>query len=226
VVELTIGHLLVSARHIATADRTLRLGEWAKKELRGSELAGKRLGFIGFGRIAQGVAKVARALGMKIHAYDPYLPIEVAVEARCILHDEIDDVFQACTHVTVHCNYSQETHHLVNAERIAMMPGIGADGIDCGNHLVNCARGGIVDEDAASAALESGALSTLALDVYESEPLDPDHRLLATATFHGTPHIGASTTEAQHRVGMRIAEQLIDFFSGKTPRHAINPEVL
>ena len=103
VVELTIGHLLASIRYIPTADRNLRSGEWTKSSLRGSELSGKRIGFIGFGRIAQGVGKVAKALGMELHAYDPYLPSEIADEQQCKLHDDVEDVFRKCTHTTVYC---------------------------------------------------------------------------------------------------------------------------
>jgi D-3-phosphoglycerate dehydrogenase len=225
VVELTIGHLLASTRHIATGDRTLRSGDWAKKNLRGTELSGKRLGFIGFGRIAQGVGKAARALGMTLHAYDPYLPSAVAADQHCILHDDVDDVFRQCTHVTIHCNFSPETHHLVNRERLAMMPGVGRDGVDCGNHLVNCARGGIVDEEATLAALESGQLASAALDVFEVEPAG-GNPLLQHANFHGTPHIGAATKEAQGRIGEEMSKLLIDFLDGRRPASALNPEVL
>jgi len=225
VVELTIGHLLASTRHIASGDRTLRSGEWAKKSMRGTELAGKRLGFIGFGRIAQGVAKAARVLGMTLHAYDPYLPAEVAAGQHCILHDDVDEVFRLCTHVTIHCNLSPETHHLVNADRLAMMSGVGRDGVACGNHLVNCARGGIVDEGAVLAALESGQLASAALDVFEHEP-PGDHPLLQHTNFHGSPHIGAATIEAQARIGEEMATLLIDFFDGRRPQSALNPEVL
>ena len=136
VVELTIGHLISCTRKIAIGDRSLRERKWAKKNLRGSELSGKRLGLIGFGRISQGVGKIARSLGMSLHTYDPYLPPEVAADQHCTLHDEIDKVFQLCTHISIHCNHSDETHHLVNKERLEMMPGIGIDGVECGNHLV------------------------------------------------------------------------------------------
>ena len=153
VVELTIGHLITSTRHIATADRTLRNGEWAKKRLRGSEIGGKRLGLIGFGRIARSVASIASSFGMEIHAFDPY--VDQAPDG-VQMHDDVDEIFSSCTHVSVHCNLNEQTRNLVNAKRISMMPGIGLDGIKCGNHIVSCARGGVVDESAASMALESG----------------------------------------------------------------------
>ena len=164
VVELTIGHLIASTRHIATADRTLRNGEWAKKKLRGSEIGGKRLGLIGFGRIARGVASIASSFGMEVHAFDPF--VDEAPEG-VQLHDDVDEIFRYCTHISVHCNLNEQTRNLVNSERISMMPGIGLDGIECGNHIVSCARGGVVDESAASMALESRQLTSLALDVFE-----------------------------------------------------------
>ena len=225
VVELTIGHLLASARHIPTADRDLRSGKWTKKALKGTELSGKRIGFIGFGRIAQGVGRVARAIGMELHAYDPYLPDNIASEQHCTLHADVHEVFELCTHIAVHCNLTDETHHLVNSETLGMMPGIGADGTDCGNHLVSCARGGVVNENDALLALEDGTLSSCALDVFEVEPAG-ENPLLQHENFHGTPHIGAATQEAQARIGFEMADLLIDFFEGKIPGSVVNRAVL
>lgn len=206
VVELTMAHLLASARKVVIANQGLRAGLWEKKLMGGSEISGKALGLVGFGRIAQGVAMMAKAFGMEIHAYDPYLPKQIAEQLGAQMHDHVNDLFRMCTHISIHCNLTEETHHLVNAQRLALMPQSGKDGVACGNHIVNCARGGIVDEDAAFAALKSGILTTLALDVFEVEPIDPDNPLLQHPGFHGTPHIGAATLEAQVRVGMDIAD--------------------
>ena len=225
VVELTIGHLLASIRYIPMADRDLRNGKWTKKKLKGTELFGKRLGFIGFGRIAQGVGRVARILGMELHAYDPYLPAKVAEEQHCVLHDDVNNIFKTCTHITVHCNLTKETHHLVNSHTLSLMPRIGADGIECGNHLVSCARGGIVSEDDALSALEDGTLSSCALDVFENEP-QIEHPILQHPNFHGTPHIGAATHEAQHRIGVEMADLLIKYFNGVTPHSVVNRDIL
>ena len=221
VVEMTIAHLLASCRNIAIADRKLREGVWAKKELVGSELSGKSLGLIGYGRIAQGVGTVAKALGMELHAYDPYVPEEVARKQDCILYKDVDSVFKMCTHISIHCNLTEETYHLANASRINLMPGKGSDGIECGNHLINCARGGIVDENAALEGLESGQLSTVALDVFEVEPAI-DNPLFKNENFHGTPHIGAATKEAQERIGTEMAELIIEHLEGKKPSTALN----
>ena len=225
-VELTLGHLLASVRRIPQADRALRGGRWAKEEMAGTELRGKRLGFVGFGRIAQSVGAVARTLGMELIAYDPYLPPEIAVQAGCTLVDDVDEVFRRCTHVTIHAMLTEETRHLVNDERIALMPGVGTDGVLCGNHLVNCARGGIVDELAVLAALESGQLSSAAFDVFETEPVAADHPLLQHPDFHGTPHIGASTAESQVRVGLDIADGMIEALAGHAPASTVNRDVL
>ena len=221
VVEMTIAHLLASCRNIATADRKLRNGIWAKKELLGTELSGKSLGLIGYGRIAQGVGNIAKALGMDLHAYDPYVPKEIAKKNNCRLHNDVDSIFRMCTHVSIHCNLTEETYHLVNSSRINLMPGIGDDGIDCGNHLINCARGGIVDEVAALEALESGQLSSLALDVFEKEPAI-DNPLFNHENFHGTPHIGAATKEAQARIGIEMASLIIETLNGQKPNTSLN----
>ncbi len=222
VVELTIGHLLGSLRFIPKANRLLRSGKWAKKELKGTELFGKRLGLLGFGRIAQGVAKVAQAFGMEVHSYDPYLPSSVAKKANVTMHKNVDNLFKICTHISIHCNLTEETHHLINERRISMMPGLDPFNLRCGNHIVNCARGGIVDEDAALSALESGQLTSLALDVFEHEPVDASSPLLQHENFHGTPHIGAATIEAQQRVGLDIVEAVLTVLDGGMADTTVN----
>jgi len=226
VVELTIAHLLASIRHISKADRGLRLGKWEKKIMTGTELSGKSLGLIGFGRIAQGVGMVAQAMGMDVHTYDPYLPPKVARNQSTRLHKDVDDLFKSCTHISVHCNLTDETHHLVNYERMKLMPGKSRLGLKCGNHIVNCARGGIVDEDGLLQALDEGVISSAALDVFEHEPVDPEHKLLNHVDFHGTPHIGAATIEAQSRVGTDIAKNVMDFLNGKAVKATLNSHLL
>jgi len=225
VVELTIGHLLSSVRHIPKSDRGLRRDKWEKKAMKGTELSGKCLGLIGFGRIAQGVARVAKSLGMEIHTYDPYLPPKVAKAQGAYLHKKVDSLFKTCTHISIHCNLTDETHHLVNAKRMSMMPGK-KSGIQCGNHIVNCARGGIIDEDALLSALEDGTITSAALDVFEVEPLPSNYKLVQHENFHGTPHIGAATLEAQHRVGIDIAKAVNTALAGKKPDTIVNGQFL
>ena len=226
VVELTLGHLLASIRHLPRSDRSLREGKWEKKAMKGSELAGKALGLIGFGRIAQSVGRIAQAIGMEVHAYDPYLPPKIAKSQGTRLHKKIDTLFSNCTHISIHCNLTDETHHLVNTKRLASMPHIGKDGSRCGSHIINCARGGIVDEEAVIAALSSGVLTSAALDVFEHEPVDPKHPLLQMEHFHGTPHIGASTVEAQARVGLDIVTNVMDVLSGRPCDFVVNGQHL
>lgn len=226
VVELTMAHLLASVRFLGPSDRAMRDGRWIKKQAKGTELAGKRLGLVGYGRIARGVAAVASALGMEVHAYDPYLPDGVDIGPATTLHAELDDLFRSCTHVSLHCGLTAETHHMVNARRLSLMPQVGADGVACGAHVVNCARGGLIDETAAASALENGTLASLGLDVFEEEPVVADHPLLSHDRFNGTPHIGASTHEAQRRVGLDIADAVLETLTTGSCATVVNRTVL
>lgn len=222
VVELTIAHLLNSVRKVAISDRSMRQGKWEKKAMKGSELHGKNLGLVGFGRIAQGVGAVAQALGMNVHAYDPYLPPKIAKNQNTRLHKSVDTLFSNCTHVSIHCNLTTETHHLVNYEMVSKMPGKSPDGIACGNHIVNCARGGIVNENDMLQALNDEILTSLALDVFEEEPVSENYELCQHPNFHGTPHIGASTIEAQRRVGLDIAKNVMAILEKKKCDFIVN----
>ena len=226
VVELTIGHLLSSVRHVAKSDRSMREGKWEKKQFKGSELSGKNLGLVGFGRIAQGVGLIAQSLGMNVHAYDPYLPPKIAKNQNTRLHRSVDTLFSNCTHISIHCNLTEETHHLVNYNRISKMPGKSTDGIQCGNHIVNCARGGIVNESDVLKALNDGILASAALDVFEEEPVPESYELCQHPNFHSTPHIGASTIEAQRRVGLDIARNVMLILSNKKCDFIVNRDFL
>ena len=218
VVEMTIGHLISSNRLIIKSDRMMREGLWAKKELRGSELRGKNLGLLGYGRIARGVAEIAKSMGMNIHVFDPYLS---NYDDGCVYHDKVEDLFSSCTHISIHCYLSEETHHLVNSRLIKLMPKVGVDGINCGNHIINCARGGIIDEADLHECLVSGHLSSASLDVFEVEPAI-GNELLALENFQATPHIGASTYEAQSRIGKEIISIVTEFSNGDSPKTRLN----
>ncbi len=223
VAELTIGHLLSCTRNIARGDRLLRDNIWAKKELKGSELSGKNLGLVGYGRIARSVGSIANAFGMTIHAFDPFLPDEMFVNA--IKHENIESLFSSCTHVSVHCNLTDETRNLIGENLINLMPERGADGSNCGRYLVSLARGGIVNENDVVSCLGSGKLTAAGLDVFETEPIS-NHKLVNCENFIGTPHIAASTIEAQIRVGMESANQVIMGLNGDIPGNLLNKEIL
>ena len=136
-----------STRHIPKADRDLRNGEWTKKALKGTELSGKRIDLIEFGRIAQELGVLRARLAWNCMRMIHICPMRLLWSKNCQLHSDVEDVFRKCTHIAIHCNLTDETHHLVNEHTLSLMPGIGADGIVCGNHLVSCARGGIINED-------------------------------------------------------------------------------
>lgn len=195
--ELTFALLLALVRRVAAANRSMKAGEWDRKRFTGSELYGKTLGLVGAGRIGGEVARRALAFGMRIVAYDPYLAPERARELEIELAP-LDDVIAAADVITVHVPLTDATVGLIGAERLARARRSAV--------LVNCARGGIVDEAALLAALRDGRLAGAALDVYEEEPLPADHPLRALDNVVLTPHLGASTREAQRNVAVEIAE--------------------
>jgi phosphoglycerate dehydrogenase-like enzyme len=237
VVELALGYLLSSARDIGVADRALREGQWIKSQLTGSELFRKRIGFLGFGRIGQKLGEVCLALGMELHGYDPFLPDDVFARQKCQRHTTPESLFKTCTHISIHCNLTSTTRDMVDAGLIESMPQTASDGTKCGNFIVNCARGGIVNEKDALEALRSGKLSGLALDVFEFEPTNKADsiekffsttgELLKEKNFIGTPHIGSSTKETQSRVGVEIVSAFVGAIFGSPPRgNVMNPEVV
>ena len=230
VVELTLAHMLAAARGLHAADVGLKSGAWLKGRIKlgtaggpraGHELAGKRLGLLGFGRIAKGVARAASALGMEVRAYSRSADPEEAAELGVTLVASDADLFASCTHVAVLCALSDETRGLVDLKRMELMPQKGADGTPCGAHLFNLARGGIVVEADAATALQDGALSTYAADVFEQEPPPSTNPLLPLDDFHGTPHVGAATLEAQARVGMIIANSVLGALEGAPPPEGV-----
>lgn len=227
VVELTVAHLLGAARRVSYADRQLRSGVWAKGKLGGHELRGKRLGLVGFGAIARGVAAAATALGMEVHATSPSASQAEASALGVTLQPGLDELFSTCTHVSLHCELNARTAHAVCARRLALMPSVAPDGTACGSHLINLARGGIVDEDAAADALRDGTLASYSADVFCTEPLPAASRLLGCDGFVGTPHVGGETAEAQERVGSQLARAVIAALQGDVPKDGVvcNPRI-
>jgi D-3-phosphoglycerate dehydrogenase len=211
--EHTIALLIALARSIPQANSSLKAGRWERKKFIGVELQGKTLGIVGLGRIGRVVASRARALGMQIVAYDPFIAPEQARDLEIEL-TPLDEVYARADFLTVHTPLTAETRGLINGEVFSKMKH--------GARLINCARGGLVDEDALYEALSSGAIAGAALDVFSEEPPPPDHRLLQLDQVIATPHLGASTTEAQEGVAFTVAEQMRDFLLTGALRGAVN----
>jgi D-3-phosphoglycerate dehydrogenase len=210
--EHTFALLLALARNIPAANRSLAAGEWNRKRFLGSELQGKTLGLVGLGRIGQGVALRARAFGMRVIAFDPFLD---AVAARRIDVELADlaEVLAVADVVSLHTPLTEQTRGLIDAQSIARMK--------AGSLLINCARGGIVDEPALLAALENEHLGGAALDVFAEEP-PTDTRLVSHPRVVATPHIGAQTREAQERVATETAKMVLAALDGSLSVTAVN----
>ena len=212
VAELTIGLMLSLSRGIAAADATMKKGVWDKKRLTGAELRGKTLGLVGLGRIGQEVAARARPFGMMLVAHDPFIS-ETVAEGLGIQLLSLDDVCATADYLTLHIPVTPETRHLLNRERLARCK--------AGVRIVNTARGELIDESALAEAIESGAVAGAALDVFEKEP-PADWTLPGLPRVVATPHIAASTVEAQELVGMETAAAVRDFLLNGTITNAVN----
>jgi D-3-phosphoglycerate dehydrogenase len=211
-VEHTFALLLALARNVPAAERSLRAGEWSRKQFQGVELHGRTLGVVGLGRIGQQVAARARAFGMKVVAYDPFLDAAVAKRLDIELMD-IDDLVAAVDIVTLHIPLTEQTGNLLSRERLAMMKP--------GALLINCARGGVVDEAALLEALDEGRLAGAALDVFAQEP-PTGSPLVEHPRVVITPHIGAQTREAQERVATETARMVLAALEGSLAVTAVN----
>jgi D-3-phosphoglycerate dehydrogenase len=210
--EHTLAMLLALVRRIPAADRSLKEGKWERSRFQGIELAGKTLGVVGLGRVGREVARRAHAFGMRILAHDPLLPAGAVVDAF-VERTTLDALLAASDFVTLHVPLDAATHHLIDAAALSRMrPGAA---------LLNCARGGLVDETALCDALDAGRLAGAALDVFETEP--PGRaRAVGHPQIVATPHLGGSTAEAQARVGVAIACQVADFLTRGVVVHAVN----
>lgn len=213
--EQTLALMLAMARKIPAAVASTKQGLWERSKFMGSEVYGKTLGVIGFGKIGQHVAHVASALGMKIVVCDPYTSKESVESIGAEYVSHLDDFWGKCDFITVHTPKTRETTHLININSINRMKK--------GVKLINCARGGIIDEAALKEALESGQVSAVALDVFEAEP---DIKACPLLGVEGnivlTPHLGASTSEAQINVAVDVAHQIKEVLSGGSATSAVN----
>jgi D-3-phosphoglycerate dehydrogenase len=207
VAELALGYMLALARRIPQATASMTAGEWKKKQLKGTEIAGKTLGLIGFGNIGALLGRKAAALGMNVIFYDVIAPSDPGPAKQVGL----DELLAQSDYISLHVPLLPSTKNMLNAETFAKMQ----DGV----YIVNCARGGVIDEDALYDALVSGKVGGAALDVYLDEKVNPGNPKLYALKDEdgfnrvvGSPHIGAATAEGQARVGTEVAEILIDFY--------------
>jgi len=211
--EHSFGMILALARHIPQADRSLRDGGWERSRFLGLELQGKTLGVVGCGRVGSEVARRALGFGMRVLVHDQYLSPERAVSLGVTRLDSLAELLGSSDIVTLHVPRTPETINLISAERIA--------GMKPGARLVNCARGGIVDEVALAEAVRSGALAGAALDVFEEEPVAA-HPLFELANTVVTPHLGASTAEAQAKVSLQVAGDVCDYLLDGAIANSVN----
>lgn len=211
--ELTFTHMLCGARPIAQANATMKAGGWDRKKYGGTELNGKVLGVCGLGRIGAEVSKRAQAFNMTILAYDPFLT-ESRAQSMGIKKVELTEIFKQADYITVHMPLTDDTRGMLGKDAFAQMK----DGV----RVFNCARGGIIDEAALIEAVNGGKVAAAGLDVYEDEPLAEDSPLRSLDKVVLTPHLGASTAEAQESVGVEVAEQMVEALAGGTVRNAVN----
>ncbi|WP_138798431.1 phosphoglycerate dehydrogenase [Halostella sp. PRR32] len=210
--EHTVAMAFASARSIPQAHVRLKAGEWAKGDYLGTEVNGKTLGVVGLGRVGQEVAKKLDSLGMDLVAFDPYISEERASQLGAELVD-LDDCLARADFLTVHTPLTSETEDMISDDELAKLEG---------GYLVNCARGGVVDEDALAAAVEDGVLAGAAVDVFADEPVSPDNPLLDVENVVVTPHLGASTEAAQENVAVSTAEQVAAAFDEEPVVNALN----
>src|SRR5580698_2059724 len=211
--ELTFSMLMALARKIPQAHASMKAGEWNRKAFSGVELYNKSLGILGMGRIGSEVARRAIAFGMRVLAYDPYLTLSRA-NAMQVELIELDEIYARADFITVHMPMSDETRGMINAAAFAKMKP--------GGRVLNCARGGIINEVDLCAAIKDGKVAGAALDVYETEPPPKDFPLRDLPQVIMTPHLGASTEEAQENVGIEVAEAITDFLLNGVVRNAVN----
>ncbi|MEI8387828.1 MAG: phosphoglycerate dehydrogenase [Verrucomicrobiota bacterium] len=206
--------LMSIARSIPQADASVKAGKWDRKKYEGVELYNKTLGILGMGRIGTELARRAIAFGMRVVAYDPYLSVSRARSLQVELVEDLDTLVPQADFITMHMPLTDETRHMLDARRLALCKK--------GVRIVNCARGGLIDEAALGEALKSGQVAAAALDVYEVEPPPADFALRALPNIVFTPHLGASTAEAQENVGIEIAQAIRAALLEGEIRNAVN----
>src|SRR5438270_2239293 len=212
--EHTITMMMALARHIPAADQSLHAKKWERSRFVGTQLAGKTLGVVGLGRIGREVARRAAGLDMKVIGFDPFLAPERAAQLGIEAAADLASLLPCVDFLTVHTPLTAETTSLIGAKEIALMKK--------GARVLNCARGGIISEEALADALRSGHLAGAALDVFVQEPPPAEHPLLSLSNVVLTPHLGASTVEAQVSVAREAAQLLVDYLTRGVVQFAVN----
>jgi len=215
-VELTLTLMLAVCRKLPLANASVKKGDWTRSRFLGTQLSGKALGIIGLGRIGSRVAARCQAFGMTVIAYDPYIAEEAADRIHVRLVGDLDELLRTADFITVHTPLTEETQGMIGAAEIARMK----EGV----RLINCARGGIMEEAALLKGLIAGKIAGLGIDVYSSEPPknDPLQEILAREEVVATPHIGANTIEAQRDVAVQVVQQVIEALRGENFRNVVN----
>jgi D-3-phosphoglycerate dehydrogenase len=213
--EMTLGLMLALARYIPRAHQALVEGRWERKEWMGTQLNGKTLGLVGLGRVGQAVASRAAAFGMKIVAYDPYLE---SIPDGATMVDSLEELYAQVDYLSLHAVVTDETRYMINAKAIASMK----DGV----RIINAARGSLIDTFALADAIKAGKVAGAGLDVYETEPPDENNPLIGLDGVVHTPHLGASTLEAQDAVADEAVRLMIDALLNNSYASVVNYEVL
>jgi D-3-phosphoglycerate dehydrogenase / 2-oxoglutarate reductase len=216
--EHTLALILALSRNVAQANDSLKAGRWDRNKFTGTQLGGKTLGIVGLGRVGLAVARRAQGFDMTVIGFDPFLAAERAAELGIETVSPLDDLWGRCDYITMHTPLSAETRNLIGREALAKMkPSV---------RIINCARGGLIDEPALAEALTSGRVAGAAIDVFDPEPPPADHPLVGHPKVLVTPHLGASTEEAQISVAVEAARLLADFFANGRIRFAVNMPTL
>jgi len=221
--EHTVAMILSMIKHIPTADASLKNGKWERANLVGKEVFNKTLGIIGLGRVGTRVAMITKVMGMKIMVYDPFISKKQVEELGAHYVTKLQDIWKAADFVSVHIPKNKDTTNLINKDSIAQMKK--------GVNIINCSRGGIINETDLAEAIQNGHVEMAAIDVFEKEPVEDSPLTKLGSKVVLTPHLGASTEEAQINVAVDVAEQICDMFKGLPVRSAVNipalkPEIL
>lgn len=217
VAELAISHMLSLSRHLTKADDSIKNGEWIKKQLKGTELHGKTLGLIGCGNIGIKTGELAQGFEMNVVGFDPFISKEDMQKKGVEKRENLENLMEEADYISLHIPHNDNTHHIVNKKMLSLMKPTA--------YLINCARGGTVDEDALYNILKDEKIAGAAVDVFEEEP-PKDSPLLALPNIVFSPHLGANTKEGQIRAGTVCADQVMKVLNDETPDHWVNKKMM